>query len=214
MNLPHISTALLLLAIFFSACEPRGANRQQRLIQRAEMHLAAGDAHQAVRYFEAALDGTTESAPLHYRLGVIYDDHLREPVPALAHFRRYLILQPEGRLANDAQAGIQRVQAAALAELAEGNLITRSEAVRLKNENLSLRQEIARLRAAARQGGRAAPSSSTTARTYEVQAGDTLAAISRKFYNTSARWQDILDANRDQLQGPGDLRVGQTLVIP
>ena len=51
-------------------------------------------------------------------------------------------------------------------------------------------------------------------RSYTVQRGDTLASISRKFYKSSARWQRILDANADIISKPGDLKPGQTLVIP
>jgi len=52
------------------------------------------------------------------------------------------------------------------------------------------------------------------ARSYTVQRGDTLASISRKFYKSSARWQRLLDANADIISKPGDLKPGQTLVIP
>ncbi|MFV0337583.1 MAG: LysM peptidoglycan-binding domain-containing protein [Chthoniobacterales bacterium] len=51
-------------------------------------------------------------------------------------------------------------------------------------------------------------------RTYTVQAGDTLAGISRKFYKTSARWQDISDANYNQLEGKTVIREGMVLIIP
>jgi nucleoid-associated protein YgaU len=47
-----------------------------------------------------------------------------------------------------------------------------------------------------------------------VQRGDTLASISRKFYKTSTRWKQILDANRNVIDHPKKLVVGQTLVIP
>ncbi|MFV0416410.1 MAG: LysM peptidoglycan-binding domain-containing protein [Chthoniobacterales bacterium] len=51
-------------------------------------------------------------------------------------------------------------------------------------------------------------------RTYTVQAGDTLAGISRKFYKTSTRWQDISDANYNQLGGKTVIREGMVLIIP
>ncbi|MEM8549933.1 MAG: LysM peptidoglycan-binding domain-containing protein [Verrucomicrobiota bacterium] len=50
--------------------------------------------------------------------------------------------------------------------------------------------------------------------TYVVQEGDTLSRISRRFYGTDNRWQDIFYANRDVLPSPNALRVGQTLKIP
>jgi hypothetical protein len=52
------------------------------------------------------------------------------------------------------------------------------------------------------------------ARTYVVQPGDTLGAISRRFYGTSARYMEIYNANRDRLSSPNSVTVGQTLIIP
>lgn len=49
---------------------------------------------------------------------------------------------------------------------------------------------------------------------YVVRRGDTLGAIARTYYNSSARWQLILDANRDKIGKPEDIRPGMTLVIP
>lgn len=50
--------------------------------------------------------------------------------------------------------------------------------------------------------------------TYTVQSGDTLSAISRQVYGTSARWMDIYQANRDRLSSPNSLSAGQVLRIP
>ncbi len=50
--------------------------------------------------------------------------------------------------------------------------------------------------------------------TYIVQPGDTLGAISRKFYGTTSRYMEIYDANRDRLRSPSSLVVGQELRIP
>ena len=51
-------------------------------------------------------------------------------------------------------------------------------------------------------------------RTYIVQSGVTLASISRKFYKSSARWEKILNANKESLHNPENLKVGQSLIIP
>jgi len=51
-------------------------------------------------------------------------------------------------------------------------------------------------------------------RTYVVQSGDTLVSISRKFYHSSKRWKEILDANRKKIDDPEKLRAGQDLIIP
>ncbi|PYL07050.1 MAG: hypothetical protein DME34_07685 [Verrucomicrobia bacterium] len=101
--------------------------------------------------------------------------------------------------------------------------LTRSEAARLRNENLNLRKELEQSRTKARAADKSITQdrqppkigeSRSTPRTYVVQSGDTLASISRRFYRSSARWKEILDANRKSIDDPEKLRVGQSLVIP
>jgi nucleoid-associated protein YgaU len=56
------------------------------------------------------------------------------------------------------------------------------------------------------------PAPAPEAKTYTVVEGDTLTKISRKFYGSSARWEDILKANH--LKDEKSLVVGSTLTIP
>jgi nucleoid-associated protein YgaU len=51
-------------------------------------------------------------------------------------------------------------------------------------------------------------------KTYVVAEGDTLTKISKKFYGTSGRWQDILEANRSVVKDEKSLVVGSTITIP
>lgn len=60
----------------------------------------------------------------------------------------------------------------------------------------------------------AAPSAPNATRTYRVRAGDTLAAIARRFYGDSERYTEIYDANRELLKTPADLCEGVLLTIP
>jgi LysM repeat protein len=46
-----------------------------------------------------------------------------------------------------------------------------------------------------------------------VQPGETLRKIAAQFLGSELRWREIFDANRDQLQHPDQLKVGQRLVI-
>lgn len=50
--------------------------------------------------------------------------------------------------------------------------------------------------------------------THTVQPGETLGAISKRYYGTTTRWKDILAANANQLDKPEKLRAGMTLTIP
>ncbi|NBU29613.1 MAG: tetratricopeptide repeat protein, partial [Caulobacteraceae bacterium] len=56
-----------------------------------------GDFNKAVECYEAALDGTMLTAEAHYRLGLVYEDKLKNEVAALHHFERYLELAPQGQ---------------------------------------------------------------------------------------------------------------------
>lgn len=51
-------------------------------------------------------------------------------------------------------------------------------------------------------------------RFYTVRSGDSLAYISLQFYGVLEAYARILEANRDTLQSPDKIRVGQRLIIP
>lgn len=50
--------------------------------------------------------------------------------------------------------------------------------------------------------------------TYEVKSGDNLSKISKQFYGDSGEFMRIFYANRDQINDPDKIQVGQKLVIP
>ncbi len=58
------------------------------------------------------------------------------------------------------------------------------------------------------------PPAANGPRTYKVASGDTLGKISKQFYGTANRWQEILAANRDKLHDDKSLRIGMELKIP
>ena len=57
--------------------------------------------------------------------------------------------------------------------------------------------------------GAAAP-----ARTYTVKSGDNLTRIAAQTLGDGQRWDDIFAANRDTLDAPESIRVGQVLRLP
>jgi nucleoid-associated protein YgaU len=65
--------------------------------------------------------------------------------------------------------------------------------------------------AAAAAGG---ASSAPAARTYTVQAGDSLSKISKQFYGDANKYMKIFEANKDKLADPDKIKPGQELVIP
>jgi tetratricopeptide (TPR) repeat protein len=216
----HALCALLFLG--FSGCEemPKLNLQAGKTRDLADQAANEGDFERAVRLYESALDGTSKTAEIHYRLAIIYENRFQEPVSALHHFRRFLALDPSPRLAEEVEASIRRIERD-LATRLGGGLMTKAEAARLRNENTELRNRLAGTRpqrtgampSGSAQASTDSASSEAITRTYTVKAGDTLASISRQFYNTSAKWQQIAEANQHQLQGTA-IREGMVLIIP
>src|SRR5713101_4141555 len=224
----RIAIASVWLSLFFACgflgCDRLTSSRYTQLMQDADAKSEQGDFERAINLYEAALDDSPRCAEIHYKLALLYDDKLNDPVSALHHFRRCLALSPNGAHVNDVKNSIQRDEVTVLTTLSGDSVVTRSEAARLRNENLNLRRELegrtGTLRSAPDKSQASAASSKKNAskkggsRTYVVQSGDTLASISRKFYKSSKRWKEILDANKKGIDDPKRLSVGQTLVIP
>ena len=59
-----------------------------------------------------------------------------------------------------------------------------------------------------------APEKAAEERIYEVVSGDTLGAISKKFYGKAGDYMKIFNANKDILDNPDLIKVGQKLRIP
>ena len=210
----------LLFTYALAGCDRIGNSRYGQLTQDADNKSAQGDFERAVNLYEAALDDSPRGAEIHYKLALIYDDKLNDPVSALHHFKRYLALSPNGPHAKDVKDSIKRDQIAALTALSGDSVITRAEAARLRNENLTLHKQMEE-RAVSRtafeksEGNDARKAGSKKiGKTYVVQSGDTLVSISRKFYKSPKRWKAILEANKKSIRDPKDLTVGQALVIP
>lgn len=58
------------------------------------------------------------------------------------------------------------------------------------------------------------PAKAAAARTYTVQAGDTLSKIAKQFYGNANEYNKIFQANRDKLSDPDKIQIGQELVVP
>jgi LysM repeat protein len=213
----------IFVACGFSGCDRLMPSRYAQLVQDADAKSAQGDFARAINLYEAALDDSPRCAEIHYKLALLYDDKLNDPLNALHHFKRYLALSPNGSHANDVKNSIKRDEVAALTILSGDSVITQAEAARLRNENFHLHKELEARAGLSRSAGDKSQASDSGSKkdasrkgsqTYVVQSGDTLASISRKFYKSSKRWKEILDANRKHIRNPKDLTVGQTLVIP
>ncbi len=59
-----------------------------------------------------------------------------------------------------------------------------------------------------------APAPTVAEGDYVVKSGDCLWSIAQKAYGTGRQWTLIYQANKDTVKNPGELRIGQVLVIP
>jgi tetratricopeptide (TPR) repeat protein len=213
---------VIVFAFGLAGCDRMGASRSAQLMQDGDTKSAQGDFARAINLYEAALDDSPRCAEVHYKLALLYDDKLNDPISALHHFKRYLALSPTGAHAADVKNSIKHDEIAALTVLSGDSVITRAEAARLRNENLTLHKELEARAGPARTAADKSPQEGDTKKTgsrkgdrsYVVQSGDTLFSISRKFYKSPKRWKEILNANRNNIHDPKKLTVGQTLVIP
>ena len=214
----------ILLVFLLAGCDRMMTTRRAQLIKDADKKSAQGDFMRAINLYEAALDDSPRCAEIHYKLALLYDDKMNDPLNALHHYKRYLTLSSSGSHVNDVKNFMKRDEISLLTSLSGDSVVTRAEAARLRNENLNLRKELEdrslKSRNAPDQTQSGGPPPKETAagkpssRTYVVQTGDTLASISRKFYKSPARWKKILNANRKSIDDPEKLRIGQRLIIP
>src|SRR6266702_1818658 len=146
--LKHYHTAIayvslsILLACISAGCARMMTTRYAQLVKDAEAKAVQGDFLRAINLYEAALDDSPRCAEIHYKLAVLYDDKMNDPLNALHHFKRYLTLSPNGPHSNDVKNSVKRDEIAVVTSLSGDSVVTRTEAARLRNENLNLRKQL------------------------------------------------------------------------
>ncbi len=233
------------LPVFFgiSGCDSVSGLQGGDPKEKGEQALAAKDYGKAVRFYEEALDGTQKTADIHYRLAIIYDNYLKTSkgtksadylISAIHHYKRFLALAPATKRKDEVEKSMDRLNRELAIRLGDEGLVSKAEAIRIRNENEALKKQISFFREdrnSQKQKTGKPPTDSKgfskvpqtraaetvvgpDTRTYTVKKGDTLGSIAKKFYNSKDRWKDIEDANHNQLQGSTNLREGQVLIIP
>jgi len=205
-------------ALLLTGCGKQDTAREA--VDLGDKRAILGAFHEAVRAYESALDGTQKTAEVHYKLGVLYDDKLKNPLSAIHHYDRYLELAPAGNRAKEAKAARADCEKRLNLTLKDGGLMTTAEAVRLRNENERLRKDLTEARSNKPAPALHSPSPGGTdpmpagARTHVVEKGETLASISFKYYRNKANAPRIKAANINQLGGKDIIKPGMTLIIP
>lgn len=144
-SLIGIARAACLVFLFasFASCNRMATPPAKQMLKDAEAKAATGDFLPAISLYEQALDGTPDSADIHYRIALLYDDKMNDPLNALHHLKRYLTLAPTGKHAEEVKNLMKRDELTLVTTLSGDSVLSRTEAARLKNENLALRQQLA-----------------------------------------------------------------------
>ncbi len=231
------AAALLLCAV---GCQRDSAasEARERCLRRAKAAVQAQDISAAVQWGERAVARRPHSALAHRELGLLYDNAQQDYARAIYHYQRYLELRPTAEDHDAVRARLTHCRTAFAAEVAATPAEIKRAIQTRDTQIAALETELAALRAGAKpppkpargKSGSAAktpptasaspaatpdeppPAAATT--THVVQAGDTLATISARYYGTPAKWNHIFNANRDRLSSPNNVRVGARLTIP
>src|SRR5882757_3339356 len=133
---------LVVIAVICTGCDRMVTPKHAQQLKDAETKAVSGDFARAISLYESALEDRPSDAEVHYKLALLYDDKMNDPLNAIHHFKRYLTLSPSGSHATDAKNFMKRDEITLLTSLSGDSVVTRSEAARLRNENLGLRKEI------------------------------------------------------------------------
>jgi len=234
MRLIQISLCLAFLTL--CGCD-KGAKtseaKEERnpLVKQGQAYMEIKDWNQAEKAFKQALENNPHMARPNLDLATIYHQYKPDYIRSIFYYQRYLELRPDSEKEEFIQEQIEKVQIA----LANA-ILTQSGAFQAIKERDQLRQENANLKlqlaaqpqtttppkteaqtAPEKSVTETIPKSATSAQAdhqiYTVVSGDNLTKIAKKFYG-DGEYDVIYQANRDRMKDAGDLRVGQTLIIP
>src|SRR5437764_14596735 len=114
----------IFLACISAGCARMMTTRHAQLMNDAEAKTLQGDFLRAIDLYEAALDDSPRCAEIHYKLALLYDDKMNDPLNALHHFKRYLVLSPNGSHASDVKTSVKRDEIAVVTALSGDTVVT------------------------------------------------------------------------------------------
>ena len=231
------------LLIFLSSCEQDGLivkEENDSGFQRAIFLLKVGNDEDALEEFLAVTRRTMHCPKSHLQVGMLFLnlESRKDPVAAIYHFQRFLLLENNSKEAPKVRQLIVTAEREIIRELPGEPYADYLDSLDLREKNNRLMREVADLKArlglplterdirdnesplpvrnSKVQQIKNEPSFVTPplARTYVVQKGDSLYGISRKFYGDSSYIEQIFQANRNSLSSKDSLKLGQKLIIP
>ncbi len=234
IQIPLFIALLALCGCDKSAQSSDAKEERNPLVKQGQAYMEIKDWNQAEKAFKQVLENNPSMARPNLDLATIYHQYKPDYISSIFYYKRYLELRPNSEKVEFIQEQIEKVQVA----LANA-ILTQSGAFRAIQERDQLLQENDQLKRklAAQPKATARPKTAieissekrvsqtipkstkpessveATHQIYTVVSGDNLTKIAKKFYG-DGEYDIIYQANRDRMNSPGDLRVGQTLVIP
>lgn len=95
-----------------SDIELSAAEKRDHHYNMAIVFAKEGKFDEAETEYKSALQFDPGDADIHYNLGILYDDDLKQPEKAAIHYRRYLKLRPEAPDADQVSEWLMRIQMA------------------------------------------------------------------------------------------------------
>lgn len=241
--LDKLIAVLLGLSIFlFSSCSDFNGSKQEEenpAFEKGRSLLKVGKHEEALDEFLSVTRRMVKSPKSHLEAGRLFltVKSRKDPVSAIYHFRRYLMLEPESREAPKVKQLIVSAEKEIIRRLPGKPYAGYLDGLDLQEENINLRRENADLKArlgiplsspssiptetsasspvfSTVQKTFKVPTAPSTAKSYVVQKGDNLYVISRKFYGDSSHIDRIFQANKDIMSSKNNLKIGQILRIP
>ena len=232
-----ILSVVVLLVSSCSNFEDSGQEENNPAFEKGRSYLKVGKQEEALDEFLSITRRMVKCPKSHLEAGRLFLSvkSRKDPVSAIYHFRRYLMLEPESREAPKVKQLIVSAEKEIIRRLPGKPYAGYLDSLEQQEENIRLRREIADLRArlgiplsssvspvtppaspvlSTVRAALPTPAVPSKAQTYVVQKGDNLYVISRKFYGDSSQIDRIFQANRNVMSSKNNLKIGQILRIP
>lgn len=145
---------LILTGCFESSRYEVALETDEKGYQRAQHMMREGRKDDALTAFIKVIEKRVDAPQSHFEAGMLYDNHIGDPVFAIYHYRKYLELNPEGREAPQVKQLVQNAKKKLARQLPGqpmGDQIDRLDLLELlsevRNENTALKQRLATLQA-------------------------------------------------------------------
>ena len=237
--------SIILLSVLISSCGQSGPIVEEvddSAFQRGRSFLKVGKDEEALDEFLSVTRRTINCPKSHLEVGRLFLTlkSRKDPISAIYHFRRFLLLEKDSLEAPKVEQLIVSAEREIIRNLPGEPYSDYLDSLSLRDENVKLTREVSDLRArlglpigvnslpavnSIRTPVKPSvtklpvplptkPKPSARVRTYKVKQGDSLYAISRKLYGDSSYIDLIYQANRQSLPSKNSLKLGQTLLIP